>query len=335
MREADGAGPPRANRRALRLGRLLLLILTPLGAPGPVHAADDAAAPANLLAKMSLAVRGLNYQGSFIYEHDGQIDALRLFHAGDGAEERERLISLSGARSEAVRSGGSVACLPAGSPAVLFPNRDGARLLPLVPETRNAALRSFYAFAADGTDRVAGYGARIVDIVPRDAYRYGYRIWLESDSALPLRSAVVDASKRVLEQFAFVDLEIGARPREGDLAAGAGAAAGVPPDEIPLGRATRWRVVDPPPGFHFLYSQRAAQGAAQAEHQMLSDGLADVSVYVEPRDAREPAQPDRATQKGVLSVYARDTDGFRITVLGGVPRATVERIARSLQPISP
>ncbi|MEO7324306.1 MAG: MucB/RseB C-terminal domain-containing protein [Dokdonella sp.] len=286
-----------------------------------------------LLTQMSAAVRTRDYQGSFIFEHNGQIDALRLFHVG-GNPERERLVSMSGVRTEIVRDDTSLRCLQNGLPTVTFENRAGARLLPLVPEASVLASSGFYATSLAGTDRVAGYRAQIVEISARDGYRYGYRLWLDEDTHLLLRSALVDSARRTLEQFMFVALDVGAKPKESDLRAGSDVGASAPAEEAALAGTPQWRVTDPPPGFAFLRAQRPAQGPTPAEHHLYSDGIADVSVYVEPRDANAPAAQDRSMVRGALHVYSRDVGAWRVTALGDVPRATVERIARSTRRVS-
>ena len=75
---------------------LTALILVASMRPLRAEPVDEAS---NLLAQMSAAVRETNYQGSFIYERNCCIDALRIFHAG-GRDGRERLVSMSGVHSE-------------------------------------------------------------------------------------------------------------------------------------------------------------------------------------------------------------------------------------------
>lgn len=311
-------------------GVLALLALLPIAATA---AEADAT---RLLAAMTTAVRSLDYQGSFIYERDGRIDALRIFHAaGVGPRERERLVSMSGPRSEIVREGGSITCMQSGAPTVVLPNQPGARLLPLVPTAPAAKLAPFYQLGTAGEDRIAGYQAHIVDVAPRDAFRYGYRLWIADDSHLLLRSQVVDAARGRLDQFMFVALDIGARPSESDLASGTDGGITAAPQELPLQGVAQWRVTDAPPGFVFLRAQRPAQGPSNAEHQLYSDGLASVSLYIEPAaDAAGKLPADRAARRGVLSLYAHEQGGWRFTALGDVPRATVERMARSVSTAS-
>ncbi|MEP7044378.1 MAG: MucB/RseB C-terminal domain-containing protein [Dokdonella sp.] len=285
----------------------------------------------NLVLRMSTAIASLNYQGTFVYDHNGQIDALRLFHAGGDAGERERLVSMSGPRSEVLRDGNAITCLQAGAGGIAFPNRVGSRLLPLVPDTRGPRFAKVYTVRVGGEDRVAGYAARIIDIVPRDAYRYGYRLWLDESTSMLLRSAVVDSANRMLEQFMFVALDVGAKPKESDLSFSGGLGTLSAPDEIALTGPPQWRAADLPPGFVFLRGQRPALGPTQAEHYTYTDGVANVSIYIEPRDPKLPTQPDHASTRGVLSIYSRGEGAWAITALGDVPRVTVQRIVQSMQ----
>ena len=64
-----------------------------------------------------------------------------------------------------------------------------------------------------------------------------------------------------------------------------------------------------------------------SEHQVYSDGLANVSVYVEPLRADVPAFSGPAS-RGAINLYGRVLDGHQVTVLGDVPTAAVERFAQ-------
>ena len=305
--------------------RLLVLLSTSLAAACTAHAAETSASDA--LARMYGALRQLDYQGSFVYARGAQFDALRIFHSG-GTLERERLVGLNGSPTEVVRDGTSVTCLQGTAPTMLF-HGAGGHLLPLLPDSRGVASTRFYAVTAAGTDRVAGYRARRIDVVPRDGYRYGYRLWLEDDSGLPLRAAVVDANHRALEEYMFVTLDIGAKPRESDLAGAAGATVAAPAGEPATGVA-HWRVADAPPGFA-LARTHAGDGV---EHQLYSDGVASVSIYVEPATGATRVA-DQRLSRGMLGIYSHAFGNVRVTAIGDVPRITLERMVRSLQPVAP
>jgi sigma-E factor negative regulatory protein RseB len=285
--------------------------------------------PQDLLRRMSVSLRRVDFQGSFIYQHDGRTDALRIFHDG-GDHERERLISLTGARGEIVRDDHTITCVQSGGVPTLFANRAELRLLPLVPNVRE--LGAQYSVTIAGDDRVAGYDARIVDISPRDPYRYGYRLWLQQGSQLLLRSAVFDAARRPLEQFMFVALDVGAKPSETDLLpTGSIGGALAPADETAVAAKPFWNVVDAPAGFRLVRTQKPTDGATHAEHLVYTDGIASVSIYVEPQADSGTAIAESTVVRGALSIHSLDAGGVRITALGDVPPATVEAMARGVR----
>jgi sigma-E factor negative regulatory protein RseB len=287
-------------------------------------------APQEFLTRMSAALRSTDFQGSFIYQHDGRVDALRIFHLG-GDRERERLVSLTGERSEIVRDGDTITCVQSGTVPTLFANRADPRLLPLVPNVH--ALGGQYSVEANGEDRVAGYGARVIDIAPRDPYRYGYRLWLDQGSHLLLRSAVVDAAQRPLEQFMFVALDVGEKPKDTDLLPGEGiATASAPADEVRVNSKPLWTVAQLPAGFRLVRTQRPADAGAQSEHLVYSDGVASVSVYVEPRTDPAPVTTEATSRRGVLSIFSRNDGRMHVTALGDVPPITVQTMGRAVQP---
>ena len=297
----------------------------------PVAFGQQVEAP-QLLDRMNAAMRDLDYHGSLIYQHGGRIDALRIFHAG-GENERERLISLSGPRNEVIRAGNTVTCIQGPRTPTVFPS-NRQQLLPLLPDTRNERYQASYSSRLGGTDRVAGYDAQIVEVVPRDGYRYGYRLWIERDSHALLRAAIVTVDQRPLEQFMFVNLTIGSAPSAADLLPSRPIERATLPDGEVAIENSRWRLGDLPLGFALAGSRRPADGGADAEHLVVSDGLVSVSVYVERRTENSP-ESDIAMSRGVLSVYTRIADPWRITALGNVPKETIEKIALSVDAAAP
>ena len=73
-------------------------------------------------------------------------------------------------------------------------------------------------------------------------------------------------------------------------------------------------------------------------HLVFTDGLASVSVFVESRSARRPA--DQQAVAGVASVgsasaFTTVIDGHKVTAVGEVPPATVRFIASSVAKSDP
>jgi sigma-E factor negative regulatory protein RseB len=61
-----------------------------------------------------------------------------------------------------------------------------------------------------------------------------------------------------------------------------------------------------------------------------SDGLASLSVYVE-KSQDDQVPYGGATHRGALNVSGSMVDGHYVTVIGEVPRRTVERIGASVR----
>ncbi|HET9034324.1 MAG TPA: MucB/RseB C-terminal domain-containing protein [Dokdonella sp.] len=289
---------------------------------------------ATLLAQMAAAMRATDYQGSFVYQHAGRIDTLRVFHAG-GARERERLISLNGPRNEIVRNGTNITSIRADDSAIVYNSTSGRGLLPLVPDSVDPELEKSYRIVLNGSDRVAGYSADIVDIVARDGFRYGYRLWIDKGSRLLLRSIVTDSKRQPLEQFMFVSLIIGTPPSDTDLVPRQRellTTTATDSDEIELRGEPMWSVSKAPSGFAFRSARRSMDAVEGAQHLVYSDGLASVSVYVEPKNSTGDELTTIAS-RGTMNIYTYSNEKWRFTVLGDVPLATVTMMAQSLQPV--
>lgn len=293
--------------------------------------AQDAA---GWMARMGEALTGLDYHGDLVYAYAGQIETLRVFHAAGPDGGRERLISVSGAPREIVRAGGFVVCSTGAQPASYASADAAPRLLGMLPGGDPQNLQTHYAFVLGATERVAELQAQVLDIRPRDAYRHGFRLWLERDSGMLLKSMRFGADGRPVEQLMFTRIALRQRPTEAELTATSSVQAGSTPMQLPqadTGRTPTWQAVDPPSGFVLALQQPVPK--ASSEHLIYSDGIASVSVYVEPLTPEVPAFSGPAS-RGAVNLYGRIVDGHQITVLGDVPAATVERIAQGVTPVA-
>ena len=71
-------------------------------------------------------------------------------------------------------------------------------------------------------------------------------------------------------------------------------------------------------------------GQAPVDHLVFSDGLAAFSVYLE-RITGERSPFEGLSQMGALTAYGKRIGEFQVTVVGDVPRVTVDRVGRSVQ----
>jgi sigma-E factor negative regulatory protein RseB len=65
------------------------------------------------------------------------------------------------------------------------------------------------------------------------------------------------------------------------------------------------------------------------EHWVFSDGLASVSVYIEASIDKD--EYSGVTHRGALNAFGTMVDGYYVTVVGEVPRRTVELMGKSVR----
>ena len=189
-------------RKRLALG--LAWLVCALGA-GAASATDD---PAEWLQRMNVALSSRNYDGSFFHLSDGKVESLRIIHRVTDGQVTERLMSLDGSGREFIRSGSELACYLPDQRTVLVErrSREGSLLGKLPVLDPSAA--QFYEVQGGERTRLLGRPVRVVRVSPRDDYRYGYRLWIDEKTAMPLKTQMCDGRGNVVEQIVFASLRL-------------------------------------------------------------------------------------------------------------------------------
>lgn len=318
--------------RILHAAVLLLAGITPVA-----MAQDDARA---WFQRMGDAVEGLNYRGTLIHVLENRPETLEVLHKKDGDQVFERLTSLSGSGREVVRKGDEVRCIFQERQEILVDWREDQSPLRTVLPAYTEELERYYSFEhGDARRRIADRDTHFVAVKPKDSYRYGYRLWLDEETAMPLACELVNSEGDVIEAILFTDIEYDApmtaedfEPRlaKPSFAEVSGKAA--QRNDLASSASPNWNVVDLPAGFNLtVVSQHEGDGNS-VEHLVYTDGLASISVFAEKhRQGREVISG--AAKIGVSSAFGRRVDSFQITVVGEVPPATVKRVGNSIRPV--
>ena len=289
------------------------------------------------LNKMGHALRSLNYHGTLIYLRNGQIETIEVIHKKDDQGEYERLVHLSGDAREVVRKGDVVTCyLPDSQSVVVGKRRFDNHFLGRLKDNFKDFV-DYYSFAIDGEERVAGRMTRILLVQPKDGYRYGYRLWIDQENYLLLKSELVGADNQVFEQMMFANIsvvdEIPAKMLvpaiDGDKFTwhtGKGHEGSVAESD------SDWEVNKLPDGFTVTgyFKQPMPNSEKPADHLVLSDGLASISVYIESFNAESQSFVG-STKMGAMNVYGTIQEDYKVTVVGEVPAKTVHMIANAIQ----
>lgn len=307
-------------------------LLSAVVAAGQPEAPDAHA----LLDRMNEAVRQLDYEGRFVVQSGDSLDAMYIVHRVSGGSEKERVVSLTGNPREIIRSDQAVACLVSGSKQHINVGRRalGRSYSPL-SAVSSEELDRWYQLQILEPGRVAGREAQQISIEPRDDLRFGYRLYVDQETGLPLRSVMIDGNKQVVAQMMFVELRIdhAITPIEQDLTAMQVAQVDAVRD---LSRErlapAAWEFADLPPGFQLNVHRRrpAAVDGGVMEHFIFSDGLATVSVYVQPSGTGK--RLSGASRVGAAKAVGRVIDGHEVIVVGEVPLKTLEWFVRVTRP---
>jgi sigma-E factor negative regulatory protein RseB len=296
--------------------------------------------PAEQLIRMAAAVDGLDYEGTLVYLADNRMETLHIVHRVDGGRVDERLISLSGPVRAVARQETEVTCALSGDQPISVKRRPEVppllRHRAIDPDT----VADHYFIHPLGEIRVAGRDTDVVGIIPRDDYRFGYRFYLDRATGLPLKSDLMGTEGDPIEQVMFTAIQVapgpGAPPAGADQtqpaieAMPAALPAAVSPSLPLLGQAATgpWRFRDLPPGFVVRMRASLPQGdSGPAEHFLVSDQLASVSVFVE--DTGSPGLAG-ATRIGGIHALGGRIDGHQVTVVGQVPAITLEAVLSAI-----
>lgn len=331
------------NKPARLRQRLFAGLLVLLAAPALAQqqAADASAEQAReWLERMRQAVRDLNYEGTFVYRHRGQLETMRIIHRSSVAGERERLYSLNGAAREIIRDDSRVTCILPDDRAVVVDRRETqnpfAELVPADIER----LGQHYRFAVLGDGRIAGRDAKSIAIWPRDEFRYGYRFWIDRETGLLLASNLFNELADPVEQLMFTSLSTPEEIPDEHLEPSINGEGftwyreqrlPAKPEPTTL-ESAGWTAERLPPGFELVAAEARALPAGErpVTHLLYSDGLATVSVYIEPRGNLQPFKGH--SRMGAVNAYGRTVAQHQVTVVGEVPAATVEFIGQAMRP---
>jgi sigma-E factor negative regulatory protein RseB len=322
-----------ATSRTKSRGRRTWLVYAAALVLAPVSAnaiADDAR---QWLDRMSSAMQSLNYQGTFVYLHGSEIETMRIVHSRDESGERERLLSLNGEAREVIRDNNSVTCIWPGTRAVTVSKARPRKPFPAtIPDPER--LEANYRIVNQGEARIAGMQARIIAIQPRDEFRYGYRIWLDRETDLLLRSDLLDDTGRPVEQVMFTELQVLDHipaERFKPILTGTGYTWTTEDEDSAMTPDPMWEVQSLPPGYAMTRRDKKPMmsDANGVEHMVYTDGLATVSVFIEPLGDGQQ-RLEGASRMGAVNVFGAVDRDYQITVVGEVPAATVQYIAQAV-----
>lgn len=292
------------------------------------------------LTRMHEASKSRAYIGTFVVSSGDAMSSARIWHVCEGSQQMERVETLTGPPRSIFRHNDQVVTFLPDQKVVRREKRESLGLFPGVLQSTDRRIADFYKVRLEGAERVAGVDADIVLLVPKDKLRFGYRIWTEQKNGLVVKLQTLDTEGQVLEQAAFSELQLDAPVRMDKLLQMMGKADGYRVEKPVLVKTTAgaegWGLKTPVPGFKPVscYKRPAtpASGLAGQEPMqwIFSDGLASVSIFVEPFDRQRHGKPSSLSM-GATQATTRQLDAFWVTVMGEVPLATLQLFANGVE----
>lgn len=320
---------PRSQTRTA----VMLLALCGAGClcAGVALAADG---PHELLDRMSSAVQTTNYEGTVLRISDGHAEALKVIHTVADGVIREKVIAQEGNGLEIIRNGNEVHCILPEQKSVLVEEwNDQSTLFSTLPSS-NLRLGNEYDVKIVDEQRIAGRTAVQIAIKPHDEFRYEHRVWLDTETGFPLQTQLIGTDGAPLEQIKFADIrldpEIVATTLTSTYSTENFKWYNQPKRQVAKVVDNRWQNSSLPLGFRLVSSQAEIMPGSDESvtHLLYSDGLASVSVFIAAHADENLSKRSRA---GASNSYSTVVGEYRITAVGEVPAATVERIANSME----
>ncbi len=321
-------------------GGCLFTLMTTVAVSAVSLAPTFAQADNSLMAlqRMAQASRQLTYEGVFVYRSADRMETSRIAHTWIDGRDVERVEVLDGSPREMIRNGDEITSFFPMEKRLIVETRSTHRQFPTLLSAGLSRLQDNYAFRSAGQGRIAGINSRVIVLEPRDNLRYGHEFWLDNASGLLLRSVILGGHGETLDSFSFTQIDIGGSlprqllkprfPTEGLQVQKVTTTEIVPED---LGWVFHKKI----PGFRRINAMKRQSGFGQAAlHVLFSDGVATISVFIEPRtntEGAEQSNPAVLSSMGALNVYYRQTRQHYLVVMGEVPVLALKQLGDGIE----
>jgi sigma-E factor negative regulatory protein RseB len=289
----------------------------------------------DLWKQLGTAAQQLTYSGVFVFQHDGRMESSRVSHTVENGVEKTRIDTLDGPPREIIRSNDEMRCYFPDSKFVRLEHSNGRHFFPALIAPPYQAYQENYQLSVVGVDRVAGRDCQVILLKPRDNFRFAHQFCSDLGTGLLLRATTLGPLGDPIQMSVFTEITIGSGVEPSQLRPGYADTLNWHVENVPaVGKdvpESGWIVSNLPSGFRKVVEvKRPLPGQNGSMTQLVySDGLASVSVFIEPSNGRNgPVRIESLPSS--LSFYSAHTADRRVTVVGEVPLASVTQMGESV-----
>jgi sigma-E factor negative regulatory protein RseB len=299
------------------------------------------------LTKIQSAAQRLNYSGTFVYQQGSQFRTSKITHILEGKNEVEKLEVLDGQQREYIRNNEQITCYVPETKTLLVEKRLTHDVFPAILPANSSALPEYYHVKKGETGRIAGYDCQSIELIPVDNLRYGYKLWAEKSTGLLLRTQTLNDKNEVVEQISFTQIKIGGidhsqvrpsftntsgwhveSPVMKPVSSSHLKISGLPPGFKKIRELKRTILESPKQTAGLVASQSTTADEREVSQTVFSDGLAAISVFVEPGSQ---SRTEGSLQQGAMNITGKRQGDYWVTIVGEVPSAAIKNVANSIE----
>ena len=284
------------------------------------------------LERLSHSLQNLNFSTSFVVVKNNHAEPYHWFRGvTQEGTELEILSLLNGPRRDVLRKSTTVSYIEPELPPYSVLSSFIKGPIPEILTGDINKLSDTYNFISVGRSRVLGRPAQLIRINSKDQHKFGHWLWLDQETGLLLKLALITRKGQLLEQVQFTHLDITDSPSEPLMQL---VTAELPQVvELPDSHQVSphfWQVNWLPRGFEQVKANRHRISATKqaVDFALFSDGLVDVSVYVSKSDDKQ--RNADYVMDGATTVFNQVINGYEISVVGKIPANTAKSIADSV-----
>ena len=329
-----------AGSATVALGATFAQALPAVPAQAVAQSSGEAKGINEWLMRMHEASKKQAYIGTYVVSSGGSISSAKIWHVCEGNQQVERVETLTGAPRSIFRHNDRVVTFMPEHKVVRAEKRESLGLFPELLQSTDNRIADFYKVKHEGVERVAGVEADVVVLLPRDAMRFGYRVWTEQKNGMVVKLQTLDTDGNVLEQAAFSELQLDAPVKIDKLLHMMGRTEGYRIEKPVLVKTTAsaegWVFKTPVAGFTPMscYKRPVTSSSSAPGDEPLqwifSDGLASVSLFLEPYD-KQRHDKEASMSMGATQTMTRQIGPYWLTVMGEVPMKTIKLFASGLE----
>ena len=271
-----------------------------------------------------------NFSGKYVVYAGSNSESFNIRHAWHNKKNYTSKIATSGAERQLLFKNREIIFYAKNKQGATAAGLDGLRAFPFVlPQNTERVLAATYTVQKKGSQRIAKRLCDELLLQPKTPNRFTQVVCLDQKTGLALKQVIFLQENQPLETLVFSELLY----RKLDLSSFNGVnglkrwAKHAERQTGGNGQKNIYPLNGLPEGFTVVAMKK---NSGEAKHFVLSDGLIQVSLFLEPNSKRE-AQISKAYYiDGALAFAIEQTDEYRISAIGFMPPSGLKELITSV-----